>query len=126
MKVSPLGLDGLYEATGGRVVVEAENFSKRHRGIGVDWTIVPSEQNPSISFLNYTGTGYLQVLPEPEWLDVDDFVPYSASKFDYAGRWDQSLAYYDEAVRIDPSADNLYYRALAHERMGRRSPYKGF
>ncbi|MEK6799202.1 MAG: EGF domain-containing protein [Planctomycetota bacterium] len=51
--------------SGGRVIVEAENFSSRVNTSSHNWEIVPGEATgfPS-QFSNFRGDGYIQVLPD--------------------------------------------------------------
>ena len=62
---APAAAQRVFLESGGRVVVEAENFSSR---IGVDernWYIVPEEAaGTPTQFANFRGAGYVQALPD--------------------------------------------------------------
>jgi len=70
---TPLGTGKTFLEQGGRVVIEAENFTSRTSNPGeTAWTIKPAENNgtspqdggPMIA--NYRGSGYLQTLPDED------------------------------------------------------------
>ena len=63
--------EGIYTMTNGSVFIEAEDFTTRHPGRVTDWVVIPHEQDPMEFFAGASGRGYLQVLPEQEWIGHD-------------------------------------------------------
>ena len=118
MKSNLIGPDNAYEVMDGRVVVEAEEYTGCYNKIGSSWTFVPVEEGYDPQFLNFRGEGYLQLLPDPYWITPDKLARSHSIEFDYEGRWDTSLAYFNEAVRLDPSHENLYNRGWMYEATG--------
>ncbi|HSH09461.1 MAG TPA: serine/threonine-protein kinase [Oceanipulchritudo sp.] len=68
LEPSIMDANGVYTMIDGAIVVEAEDFSKRFPGQVTDWLVVPDEHEPIENFKAISGRGYLQILPEKEWL----------------------------------------------------------
>lgn len=61
--------EGVFLESGGRVAMQAEHFASRYDvsklvGDPRSWRMVPGEGAGEVLFLNYEGSGYLQVLPD--------------------------------------------------------------
>ena len=56
--------DGVFLESGGVLVVEGEDVSRRTAGSASEWVVVPGEGASRVTFLNPTGGAYLQVLPD--------------------------------------------------------------
>ena len=99
-------------------MIEAENFTTRTPGRVTDWQVVPRETDPVAEFNNYTGEGYLQVLPERDWFDPIELLRNRAWVAENEKRLDDAIALHNESVIRDPSYVSWWLRARIHERLG--------
>lgn len=110
--------DGSYTVVDGRIVVEAEAYSGRIPGRITDWLMVPGADEGVIGFENYTGDGYLQVLPESDAITPGELLRVRAQGAHLEGDDYRALDLCRKAVQLDPSARSYFQRGRAYERLG--------
>lgn len=104
--------------TDGWVAIEAEDPSERIPGRITDWVAVPSQAEAVVTFTNFTGDSYLQVLPESDGFNPVELIRNRARAAEMEGDYARALLLHDEAIQLDPSAESYYRRGVANERFG--------
>jgi serine/threonine protein kinase/tetratricopeptide (TPR) repeat protein len=115
---TPRNTDGSYDETDGGIAVEAEYPTTCLPGRITEWLAVPAEAEAIVEFENYTGEGYLQVLPEGDPSDPVEIIRNRAFAAEQVGQDKRALDLYTEALDRSPSYDSYFLRGLAHERLG--------
>ncbi|MEZ5275029.1 MAG: protein kinase [Opitutaceae bacterium] len=110
--------DRSYSMADGRVVVEAENPSSRLPGRITDWVSVPEDLGEVVGYIHFTGSGYLQVLPESDGITNSELLRNRSSAALIMGDPWRALELTDQAVALDPSAESYFRRGLANESLG--------